>query len=353
MAGRQKRATIKDIANDTGLSAAAVSYALRGLQVPEATQERVRASAERLGYEADPIARALAGGRTGTVGVLCRSLEDVWQQRLAAALGRGLLAQDRNALIVDAANDPVREATLAKRLVDQRADAIIALPVDPSSAHWADIARDVPLVSVGDGLPGVGTAAEVVFDNTAGVTDALTVLSAAGHREVAVLTPGSAATPDRPAEQVVQQVAPELGLHARLVTTPHDLAGATAVARTLLTEPDPPTAVFALADAMAYGVYAAARELGLAIPDDVSVLGYDDHPLSALLTPPLTTYLWPTDRIVEVVVERVGQAIDEGRRTRRRLFAPTPRPRGSVAAPRPGAGGRDDTLGSVATPIRG
>jgi len=68
---RQRRVTLRDIAEETGLSSAAVSYALRGLQVPLETQERVRKVADRLGYQADPIARALASGRTGYVGVLC------------------------------------------------------------------------------------------------------------------------------------------------------------------------------------------------------------------------------------------------------------------------------------------
>src|SRR6185503_4750919 len=136
MAERRRRPTLRDIAAETGLSMAAVSYALRGLQVPPETQERVREAAERLGYQVDPIARALASGRTDYVGVLCGSLEDVWQQRIAAALGRGLLAVGRNALIVDSSNDPLLEASLAQRLVDQRVDALIVLPVDPRGAQW-------------------------------------------------------------------------------------------------------------------------------------------------------------------------------------------------------------------------
>ena len=112
MSERPRRPTLRDIADKTGLSSAAVSYALRGLQVPEETQRRVREVADRLGYQADPIARALASGRTGNVGVLCGSLEDIWQQGVAAALGRGLLQAERQALIVDAANDPEAFADL-------------------------------------------------------------------------------------------------------------------------------------------------------------------------------------------------------------------------------------------------
>ena len=132
MPERRKRVTLRDLADDTGLSPAAVSYALRGLHVTEETQQRVREAAERLGYQADPIARALASGRTDTIGVLCGSLEDMWQQSVAAALGRSLLDAGRIGLIVDASNDPELEATLARRLVDQRVDALIVLPVDPA-----------------------------------------------------------------------------------------------------------------------------------------------------------------------------------------------------------------------------
>ena len=335
---------MRDIADETGLSTAAVSYALRGLQVPLETQQRVRSVAERLGYQVDPIARALASGRTGYVGVLCGSLEDIWQQGVAAALGRGLLQASRHALIVDASNDPQVEAALAMQLVDQRVDAVIALPVDPGAAHWALVADRTVLISIGDGIPGARTSAEVVFDNEAGVSQALHLLAAAGHRRIAVLTSTSVTTPDRPAEIVVQKVAEELGVHATLHMSPHDLAGASAVAHELLTgatagvpgplpAADRPTAFFCLADSMAYGVYAAARDLGLTVPADVSVLGYDDHPVSSLLTPPLSSFRWPVDVLVSSVVERTVRAIDDDKRSRRKVLVPSAQLRASIGRP--------------------
>ena len=332
MPDRPKRVTLRDVADESGLSTAAVSYALRGLQVPIETQQRVRDIADRLGYQADPIARALASGKTGYVGVLCGSLEDIWQQSVAAALGRGLLEESRHALIVDASNSPDLEKTLALQLVDQRVDALIVLSVDPGGAHWAQVAERTVLVSIGDSI--AGTAAEVVFDNEAGVTAALTQLADAGHRRIAVLTSSSRITADRPAEVVVHRVAQQLGLDATLHMSPHDLDGAAAVALAELSGPNPPTAFFCLADSMAYGVYAAARELKLGIPDDVSVLGYDDHPVSRLLTPPLSSFRWPVDLLVESVVKRTVRAIDENKHSRRKVLTPIAQPRGSIAAPR-------------------
>src|SRR5437773_10906679 len=96
---QRKRATIREVAEATGLSPAAVSYALRGIQTSEETQQRVRRAAAELGYNVDRIARALASGRTGTVGLLFGSLEDLWQQLLGVGIGSALLARDHYALL--------------------------------------------------------------------------------------------------------------------------------------------------------------------------------------------------------------------------------------------------------------
>src|SRR6201990_3743742 len=122
-----KRVTIREVADAAGVSPAAVSYALRGIQVSEETQERVRKVADELGYEANPIPRALASGRTGMVGILGPSLEDLWQQRLVAEAGRVLLAHDRDALILGARGrpgPPARAGHPAARPTGGRADPL-------------------------------------------------------------------------------------------------------------------------------------------------------------------------------------------------------------------------------------
>ncbi|MGW0478854.1 LacI family DNA-binding transcriptional regulator [Nonomuraea sp. NPDC003214] len=325
----RKRATLREVAQATGLSPAAVSYALRGLQVSEETMQRVRAAADRLGYEADPIARALASGRTGMIGLLCASLEDLWQQSLAVGISRGLREKDRYALILDAVGDPGRERALAQQLRDQRVDGMIVQPLDPAAEFWPELCESLPVVAIGDSL--AGTAGEVVFDNRRGVTLALEHLRALGHRRVGVLTPTRPSTPDRPADVHVTAEGDRLGLDIEVATAPHDLAAATAAARALLAGARP-SAVFCFADSIAYGVYAAAAELGLSIPGDVSVLGYDDHPMSGLLTPGLTTVDWNIDGIVSAAVRLMAAAADGGARRRRVVQQPTLRERGSVAA---------------------
>jgi LacI family transcriptional regulator len=327
-----KRVTIREVADAAGLSPAAVSYALRGMQVSEETQERVRQVATELGYEAHPIARALASGRTGMVGILGPSLEDLWQQRLVAEAGRALLDRDHFALILDPGGDPVRQRLLAAQLRDQQVDGLIVSPVDPADPFWAELAQALAVVSIGDALDGAATAGEVLFDNRKGVRAALEHLHALGHRRIAVLRPFGSPTTDRPAEVYVAGEAKRLDLDVLVVSCPYELEQATAVARDVLAADHRPTAAFCFSDSIAYGVYAAARDGDVAIPDELSVIGYDDHPVSALLAPPLTTFDWDSERLVEDAVGMVLAAID-GRRVRRRrvVIEPVLRERDSTA----------------------
>lgn len=333
----RKRATIRAVAEATGLSPAAVSYALRGIHTSEETQERVRRTAEALGYEADPIARALAGGRTGLVGLLCGSLEDLGEQRFVEGVGRQLRTRDLHVLITDAGGDPERERELARQLVDRRVDGLVVSPLDPSSPFWREIAATLPVVTVGDALAGAATVGELIFDNRAGVTRVLEHLHGLGHRRVAVLTPSRPSTPDRPAERVVAEAAEALGLQATIVNSPHSVDGATTVALRLLAAERRPTAAFCLSDSIACGVFSAARDLGLRLPEDLSVAGYDDHPIARVLTPELTSVAWGAAGVARLAADVLGDAIDAQGTPRRVVVAPTLLPRGSTGAPCEGA----------------
>lgn len=342
MARPNKRTTLREVAEATGLSTAAVSYALRGKHVSKETEERVRKAAAELGYEADPIARALVSGRTSTVGVLAGDLQDLWQQQLMAAIGRELLAGDRYALILDAGGDPERELSLAKQLRDQRVDGLLVSPVDPSAEGWSKIADAVPVVSIGDALSRARTAGEVLFDNRAGIDAVLDYLRGLGHRRITVLTPTGPSTPDRPADVYVREAADRLGIEVEVLPCAQELGEATAMARRVLTNsPDgrpagtsaltAPTAVFCFSDSIAYGVYAAAAEAALIVGRDLSVVGFDDHPVSRVLTPPLTTVDWGLGEIAKEAA-RLAVAAIEGRRVRRKriLCAPRLSERGSA-----------------------
>ena len=318
------RITIRELADYTGLSPAAVSYALRGMQVSAETERRVREAAAELGYEADPIARALAGGATAVVGLLVGSLADFWNQELVRAVQRELYDTDRSTLVADADGEPARELELAQRLVDQRVDGLVVVPIGPASGGWAAIARQLPTVTIGDALPGVAPAGEVVFDNDLGVRQALEHLSGLGHRRVTVLSWAVETSPDRQAERAVAASATALGLDCTVVACAYSLNGSRPLAVELLEGRDRPTAILCLSDSIAYGVYAACTELKLSIPGDVAVAGFGDHPMSGLLSPPLTSTIWDVEQVAQQATSFLLEAMaaDGPQDTLREVVAP-------------------------------
>ena len=331
----RRRATIRDIADATDLSPAAVSYALRGVQTSVETQERVRVAADELGYTGNAVARALASGRTGLVGVLASSLQDLGEQRFVESVGQALRANDLQMLLFDSDGDPERERTLARQLADRLVDGLVVSPLDPSNAVWEEIGETLPVVSVGDALSGP-TVGEVLFDNRTGVTLVLEHLHDLGHRRVAVLTPSRPETPARPAETMVREVGASLGLEVTSVNSSHSIEQATEAALGLLSSDPRPSVVFGLSDSIAFGVYAAARRLGLSIPDELSVAGYDDHPIARVVSPELTTVAWGMTDVAVQAGKLLAAAVEGRPRRGTRAtvhVAPTLLVRESTAAP--------------------
>jgi len=285
---------MRELSEITGLSTAAVSYALRGERVSAQTAARVRREADRIGFRSDPVARALRSGRTGTVGVVGGSLADYWHQEFISHLGRALRANDLQLLLADADGDPAAELALAQELADRRVDGLVVLPLDPSAAGWRRIARETPTVSVNESLPRPARA--IRFASAAGIALALGHLHERGHEEIALLGGGP-------------HVIPRQAGVRRTRCGPSPAEAQRAATRILTAQARRPTAVFALSDSIAYGVYAAARELDLAIPAQVAVVGFDDHPVSRLLDPPLTAVGWDTRAAAVAAAEMIAAAV--------------------------------------------
>jgi len=305
MPRQQPRRTLQDLATTAGLSLAATSYALRGVRGSPATIRRVRELADELGYTVDPIARALASGRTGSVGV-SGSLRDLWQQDLSVLLTRALRRQGQYATIADADADPEQERLIVEQFAAQRIEGALVSPVDPSADYWRLLEPQVAVVSIGDALVGRPGSGSVVFDNQHGVETALAHLANLGHRRVGLLAPSLPSTPGRPAQVLAEQIAADLSLELIAISAPAATTDAVAVAAALLADPGRPTGVFCLSDSLAFAVYRAAREVGLRIPEDLSVIGYDDHQLAVLVNPGLTTLAWDEDAIVEAAVGQLS-----------------------------------------------
>ena len=304
---KRKRPTLKDLAELTGLSPAGAHYALRGERVSAETSARVRAEARRIGFRSDPVARALRGGSSGLVGVVGGSLNDYWHQDFAAELGRELREDGRQMLLAGAGGSHRNQIQVATRLMDHRIDGLVVLPVDPLSPDWRAVVERIPTVAVGAALP--PPSGSVRFDAAAGRRLMTEHLHGLGHQRVLVMSPGPHVHPEPDETAVI-----ECGF---------SMAEATASAVTALSAADRPTAVFALTDAIACGVYAACGRLGLSVPGDVSVAGFDDHPLSALLAPALTTVGWDTPRAAATAARILNRAFTGGSQPASVEFPPT------------------------------
>ncbi|MEV6347564.1 LacI family DNA-binding transcriptional regulator [Actinoplanes sp. NPDC051851] len=328
MSRQPARRTLQDLATAAGLSLAATSYALRGVRGSPATITRVRELAAELGYTVDPIARALASGRTGSIGV-SGSLRDLWQQDLSVMLTRALRKRGHYATIADADADPAQERLIVEQFAAQRVDGALVSPVDPSADYWRLLEPGVAVVSIGDALVSRPESGSVLFDNRYGVDTALAHLAELGHHRIGLLAPALPSTPGRPAELLAAEIAAERGLDLIAISAPAAMNDAVEVVAELLAAPARPTALLCLTDSLAFAVYQAARAAGLAIPGDVSVVGFDDHQLAGLVSPGLTTMAWDEEAIVEAAVGLLAPDAPEVP-----PFRPTLITRGSTAAAR-------------------
>lgn len=334
-----KRTTLQDVAEHLGLAPATVSYALRGERGSEATIHRVREAAAELGYQSDPIAAALARGRSRTVAVLCGTTNDVWQQSLATALARELLARGRQAVLADADGNPTNESAWVDKLREQRPDGFLVAPLDPFAAGWEQLASEVPVVSVGDRLSRAPSSGAVVFDNSRGFGLVFEHLASLGHRDIAVVLPQRPSTPDRPAEELVAEWAQRTGVRATLLRTrpatadPDEMTDhlAAALAGPVGTRP---TAAFCLSDTFAFGVLRAAARLGLTVPDDLAVVGFENVAFADLVGPGLTAVDWDFAAVVDAAVSQLLGAVDGGAPLRTVEIAPRLVVRGSTSAQR-------------------
>jgi DNA-binding LacI/PurR family transcriptional regulator len=287
---------MQDIARASGVSQSTVSRVLNdaATTVPIAaeTRERVLEAADRLGYRPNPLARGLRGAKTMLLGIIVRELSDPFFAHAVEAVS--LRARERSYnVVLGSAHSRADEAIQLHAVLETRhCDAIIVLgDMRDQPRLLGDLASaQVPVVALWQGgpLPGVDT---VNVDNRAGAIAAVDHLVSLGHRRLGFIgaSPHSDVRQRRAA--FVDRLA-ELGSpadEAHIVSADTDPAAGAEALRRLMARPEPPSAVVTATDNVAIGVLHAAHSLGLAVPDDISVVGFDDIPLAAYTAPPLTT----------------------------------------------------------------
>jgi len=293
-----KRPSISDVARRAGVSPTTVSFVLTGREgVASATRERVREAIDELGYQPSVAAQSLRTGRTGSIGFIA---DDIATSPFAGATIAGAHDEARRRgltlLVAHTGGDADQELAAVEELLRRGVDGFVLASIKTREAALPEGLLSVPATLLNCFPPQPGPPA-IIPDEQDGGRRAMEALLQHGHRDVAMIRLGEDGFAVRERMAGARRALSEHGLDPDAVPvhvgdgTPYGGHQATVA---LLAAPQPPTALMCFNDRTALGAYMAAKERGLVIPEDLSIVGYDDQPeLAAYLHPPLTTVALP------------------------------------------------------------
>jgi DNA-binding LacI/PurR family transcriptional regulator len=297
--------TMRDIAREAGVSQSTVSRVLNDAptRVPIAaeTRERVTLAARRLRYRPNPLARGLRGAPTMLIGAVVRDITDLFFAGAIEALSVEAMARGYNVVLGHAHGRADEALALTAVLETRHCDAIVLLGDVQDQPRLLGDLKDslVPVVALWQGSSALGVPT-IDVDNQAGVRAAVDHVAGLGHERIAFIG-GRPLGDIREREAAFLEAMSERfggvrdGYLQHVINTPS--GGATAV-EVLLGLAEPPTAIVASTDTLAFGVLHAAHALGRRVPDDLSVVGFDDILLASHTVPALTTLRMPAQEIV-------------------------------------------------------
>ena len=327
--------TIRDVAALAGVSKSLVSLVLQNSpRVSEPKRRAVISAMAELGYRPDPAARSLAERRTRTVGLVVDDLLNPWYGALLDGLRPVLHEHGLRPLLADGRTEP----DAVRALVDLRVDGLVlaGTPTRSAIAQVRELSSAQPVVLAGTREPQVSGVDVVANDDIAGACLVTEYLLALGHRRIVhIVGEGEVGRLRRTAFAGAMAGA---GLAAPAVDGDWTEVTGRRIADVLLGQDDRPTAVFAANDLSAVGVLAAADQLGLRVPDDLSVVGYDNTVFARLDRLSLTSvdgHIAEVGRVAgQVLIDRLGGGTGT---VTTRLLAPTLVRRSSTGPPGPGS----------------
>ena len=309
------RPTQADIARATGVSQATVSIVLRHADpasVPRVTQDRIRAAALSLCYVPNRLAQGLRNARTMTIACVVPDITNPYYPGFVRGVQRVAGPAGYDVMIFDTDASEAGERRALALLRQGRADAVLGAffhlglaDLGPLAQSGIAVARVQSRPQRGGGLP----VDNVFIDNAAAAADVTRLLLGRGHRAIAVIAGARGPGDERVGGYVAAMRA--AGLVPDILRDPDFTTdGGRRCAEALLGRPQRPTAIFGANDMMAIGAMSALRAAGLSMPQDVAVIGFDDTPTAALLTPALTSVRQDEQAIgaaaARLVIERLA-----------------------------------------------
>ena len=330
--------TITDVARRAGVSKSLVSLVMRGADhvSPERRQAVNKAAAE-LGYRPNAMARSLVQRRTHLVGVMVSDLHNPFFADVVAGIQEQAARTGYKVLVNSGNRAAAREADAMETLLQLRADGIILGSPVLDDEVIARASREVPIVLVGREAHGPAVDS-VTNDDRAGAEVAVEHCVSLGHRRIAHIDGGHGA--GAPARRHGYEAAMKrlgLGDLVSVVSGTYTEEGGHTGCLLLLAQKPRPTAIFAANDLAAIGALNAIEESGLKVPDDISLVGYDNTSLAALRHISLTTIHQPRLEMGQLALSTLLERIDQDREEPRRVvLSPSLVVRASTAPPREG-----------------
>ncbi|WP_426517432.1 LacI family DNA-binding transcriptional regulator [Diaminobutyricibacter sp. McL0618] len=334
----ERRPTITDVAAAAGSSRSVTARALRGEgYVAAAVRERVLAAAEQLGYVPHAMASSLRSQESRSVGVLVSDLRDPFYANLAAGIAHRARENGYMMFLVDTRNSAEEELEAARTFVGMRVAGVVATPLtDEISGYFAK--QRTPIIEV-DRTFSQGRSDSVLVNNAGASQRVSDLLIALGHRRIAMLTDETNWTTGAERFEGYRSSLEAAGLEVDprlIVTAGSDVEESRSAVVDLLTGRDRPTAVFSANGVLAEGLWRAATDLGLRVPDDLSIVSFDDAPWMSMVTPGVTAVAQDTVAMGEAAMSRLLVRMHEPEAAVQQIVVDARIvARGSTAAPRP------------------
>ena len=333
--------TMKMVAERAGVSTALVSLVMRGASnVSDHRRARVLQAADELGYRPNVLARNLASRRTQTIGVVLNDFHNLFFAEVADGIQSAADAAGYRLLYGNGKHSVQGEADAVETFLQFRVDGVIlAGSLDVASMEKA--ARSAAVVVVGRSEPSESVDT-VNTDDRAGAALAVDHLVELGHRRIAHIDGGAGAgAPGRSVGYQESMKRHDLGDFIQIAAGDYDESGGKSGAAELMHASTPPTAIFASNDLSAIGALDQLVALGLRVPDDVSLVGFDNTALAAMSYISLTTVNQPTNDLGRAAIDLIVERLDGRVEPAHFIGPPTLVVRTSTAAP------RTDTTGTT------
>lgn len=286
--------TLADVAQHANVSTATVSRCLNSPErVGEKTRQRVMKAVRDLGYAPNFGAQALAARQTNTVAAVIPTMENAVFARGLQAFQEELGRHGKTLLVASSAYDAELEEQQVRALVARGADGILLIGYDRAPDIYAFLAKQQIPTLIAWSFDPEEMRPSVGFNNRAAMTELARQVIGHGHNHIACVSAPTASN-DRARERVegIRDAMSQAGQDPNdlvLVETPYGIETGERAFRQVMTEAPQTTAVMCVNDVLAVGALRAAREMGMKVPDDVSVTGFDDIEIATLAEPPLTT----------------------------------------------------------------